>query len=60
LYLHFNVILDLHLHLQVVTSSGPSGHNVEYLLKLAEWLHDALPEVWGSLPCWTIHYQATP
>lgn len=33
---------------QVVTSSGPSGHNVEYLLKLAEWVHEALPEVWDD------------
>ena len=24
---------------QVVTSSGPSGHNVEYVLKLADWVH---------------------
>jgi len=30
---------------QVVTSSGPSGHNVEYLLRLAEWLHTTLPAV---------------
>lgn len=30
---------------QVVSSSGPSGHNVEYLLKLAEWMHDTLPGV---------------
>jgi len=33
---------------QVVASSGPSGHNVEYVLKLAEWLHTALPEVWDD------------
>lgn len=30
---------------QVVTSTGPSGHNVEYVLRLAEWLHMTLPEV---------------
>jgi cation transport protein ChaC len=33
---------------QVVGSSGPSGHNVEYLLKLAEWMHRTLPEVWDE------------
>jgi len=33
---------------QVVSSSGPSGHNVEYLLKLAEWVHNTLPEVWDD------------
>merc|ERR1712061_831563 len=30
---------------QVVTSSGPSGHNVEYVLKLADWVHQVLPHV---------------
>jgi hypothetical protein len=30
---------------QVVTSSGPSGHNVEYVLRLAEWVHSTLPSV---------------
>lgn len=30
---------------QVVTSSGPSGHNVEYALRLAEWMHSTLPSV---------------
>lgn len=30
---------------QVVTSTGPSGHNVEYVLRLAEWVHETLPEV---------------
>eukprot|EP00092_Neocalanus_flemingeri_P009785 GFUD01010543.1.p1 GENE.GFUD01010543.1~~GFUD01010543.1.p1 ORF type:complete len:233 (-),score=37.83 GFUD01010543.1:66-764(-) len=30
---------------QVVTSSGPSGHNVEYVLRLADWFHTALPSV---------------
>jgi len=33
---------------QVVCSRGASGHNVEYLLKLAEWLHTALPAVWDE------------
>ena len=26
-------------------SSGPLGHNVEYVLRLAEWLHKAVPDV---------------
>ena len=30
---------------QVVSSSGPSGHNVEYVLRLADWVHQELPEV---------------
>lgn len=30
---------------QVIQSSGPSGHNVEYVLKLAEWVHEMLPDV---------------
>jgi len=30
---------------QVVNSSGPSGHNVEYVLRLAEWVHNTLPSV---------------
>jgi len=30
---------------QVVTSAGPSGHNVEYVLRLAEWFHTTLPYV---------------
>ena len=29
---------------QVVTSSGDKGHNVEYVLKLAEWFRSTLPE----------------
>jgi len=33
---------------QVVASSGPSGHNVEYLLRLAEWLHETVPAVWDD------------
>jgi len=33
---------------QVVNSSGPSGHNVEYVLKLAEWLHKTLPDVYDD------------
>ena len=32
----------------MVSSTGPSGHNVEYLLKLAEWMHAALPDVWDD------------
>ena len=32
----------------MVSSSGPSGHNVEYVLRLAEWMHAALPEVWDD------------
>ena len=30
---------------QVVSSSGPSGHNVEYVLRLADWVHQELPHV---------------
>jgi len=30
---------------QVVSSSGPSGHNVEYVIKLAQWLRKTFPEV---------------
>jgi len=30
---------------QVLTSSGPSGHNVEYVLRLADWFHKQLPDV---------------
>ena len=33
---------------QVVSSEGPSGHNVEYVLKLAEWLHKAVPDAWDE------------
>jgi len=33
---------------QVVSSEGPSGHNVEYLLKLAEWMHKAVPDAWDE------------
>jgi cation transport protein ChaC len=33
---------------QVVSSEGPSGHNVEYLLRLAEWLHTAVPDAWDE------------
>ncbi len=28
-----------------MTSSGASGHNVEYVLRLAEWVRLALPDV---------------
>ena len=30
---------------QVVESRGEAGHNVEYVLKLAEWIRKNLPEV---------------
>ncbi len=30
---------------QVVTSKGNTGHNVEYVLRLADWIRDQLPEV---------------
>lgn len=33
---------------QVVGSSGPSGHNVEYVLKLAKWLRETFPSVWDD------------
>lgn len=33
---------------QVVNSSGPSGHNVEYVLRLAHWLRTRLPTVWDE------------
>lgn len=33
---------------QVVNCSGPAGHNVEYVLKLAEWLRDCMPKVTDS------------
>ena len=36
------------LYEQVVSSEGPSGHNVEYLLKLAEWMHKAVPDAWDE------------
>jgi cation transport protein ChaC len=29
---------------QIVECSGPSGHNVEYLLRLAGFMHEFLPE----------------
>ncbi|XP_026668529.1 putative glutathione-specific gamma-glutamylcyclotransferase 2 [Ceratina calcarata] len=38
---------DAPLHsiaMQIAESSGPSGHNVEYLLRLAEFMHRYLPE----------------
>ena len=34
--------------LQVVSSTGASGHNVEYVLKLAEWMHKTVPNVWDE------------
>jgi len=30
---------------QVVHSSGNSGHNVEYVLRLADWMRDKLPDI---------------
>ena len=42
----------------MVSSRGPSGHNVEYLLKLAEWMHAALPDVWDD-HLFTIEQQVT-
>lgn len=33
---------------QVVNSSGPSGHNVEYVIKLAHWLRKTFPEYWDD------------
>ena len=33
---------------QVLVSSGPTGHNVEYVLRLADWVHDTLPEIWDE------------
>ena len=30
---------------QVLHSEGPSGHNVEYVMRLAMWVHQALPSV---------------
>ena len=29
---------------QIVGCRGPSGHNVEYLLKMADWMHAELPD----------------
>ena len=43
----FNV-QEFNLIEQVVSSEGPSGHNVEYLLKLAEWMHKAVPDAWDD------------
>merc|ERR1712173_256637 len=33
---------------QVIGSSGPSGHNVEYVLRLADWFHQMLPNVYDD------------
>jgi len=30
---------------QVVNATGPAGHNVEYVLRLADWVHETLPDV---------------
>lgn len=34
-----------HVAEQVVNCTGPSGHNVEYVLRLAEWMRQVMPEV---------------
>ena len=31
-----------------MSSEGASGHNVEYVLKLAEWLHKEAPDAWDD------------
>ena len=31
--------------MQVVYSEGNTGHNVEYVLRLAEWIRDTMPDV---------------
>ena len=31
-----------------MSSEGASGHNVEYVLKLAEWLHKEVPNAWDD------------
>lgn len=41
-------VQEFNLIEQVVSSEGPSGHNVEYLLKLAEWMHKAVPDAWDE------------
>jgi len=33
---------------QVIGSRGPSGHNVEYVLRLADWFHQMLPNVYDD------------
>lgn len=33
---------------QVVDCRGPSGENAEYLLRLAQFMHDVLPEVYDE------------
>jgi hypothetical protein len=30
---------------QVVTCSGNTGHNVEYVLRLADWIREQIPDV---------------
>lgn len=37
-----------HIAKQVVRSKGPSGHNVEYVIKLAQWLRKTFPDVWDD------------
>ncbi|XP_065371570.1 glutathione-specific gamma-glutamylcyclotransferase 1 [Calliphora vicina] len=33
---------------QIVECQGPSGHNAEYLLRLAKFMHEEIPEVWDE------------
>ncbi|KAH8268674.1 hypothetical protein KR026_011626 [Drosophila bipectinata] len=33
---------------QIVSCRGPSGHNAEYLLRLAMFMHDEIPGVWDE------------
>ena len=33
------------LYIKVVACSGNSGHNVEYVLRLADWMRETLPKV---------------
>ncbi|XP_075148364.1 glutathione-specific gamma-glutamylcyclotransferase 1 [Haematobia irritans] len=33
---------------QIVECEGASGHNVEYLLRLARFMHEEIPEIWDD------------
>ncbi|XP_076314268.1 putative glutathione-specific gamma-glutamylcyclotransferase 2 [Tachypleus tridentatus] len=33
---------------QIVHSEGPSGHNVEYLYRLADYMRETFPDVWDA------------
>lgn len=33
---------------QIVECEGPSGHNAEYLLRLATFMHEEIPEIWDE------------